>query len=121
MKSSAPSLPSPPARQGGGLVAQDFANLVGSPDEELALFAFADGILGAVEPSGRVGHFADNVVQDFFGNGAEEVIAGDLLVLLPYLGNHPDSSLISPEMDSDCSPFCPSPQPPMVALVSDSG
>jgi hypothetical protein len=39
-----PSRP-PPARQGGGLVAQDHAKLVGSPAKEPTLFALATGVL----------------------------------------------------------------------------
>ena len=54
------------------------ADLVRRPDEELALFAFAVGILRAVEPSGRVGHLADHIVQDLFGDGPKELVARDL-------------------------------------------
>ena len=36
--------------EGLGLVAQDFLDLAGCPDEELALFALTVGVLGGIEP-----------------------------------------------------------------------
>jgi hypothetical protein len=64
--------------QGGGLVAQDLADLLRCPDKELALFALAVGVLGAVKPSGRIKHFSHNVVQNLVGDGSEKLVAAHL-------------------------------------------
>jgi hypothetical protein len=50
------------SREGICLVAQDFLDLAGCPDEELALFAFTVGILCRVEPARWICHLGDHVV-----------------------------------------------------------
>ena len=65
--------------EGLGLVAQDFLDLAGCPDEELALFAFAVGVLRAVKSPGGIRHLPHNIVQDFLRDGAEERVAGHRL------------------------------------------
>ena len=65
MKSSA----SPPSTIG---------DLVRRLDRELALFAFAIGILRGVEASRRVSHVPCDIVEDFLCDGAEELVAGHL-------------------------------------------
>jgi hypothetical protein len=59
-------------------VAEYGSDLDGCPDKELAFHAFAVGVLGAIRPSGRIKHFADNIVQDLLRDGAEELVARDL-------------------------------------------
>ncbi len=62
------------ARQGG--IAEDRADLVGRPDEELALDALRVGVLGRVEAAGRVGHLAPDVVEGLLGDAPVERLAG---------------------------------------------
>jgi hypothetical protein len=60
------------------LAVEDLANLVRRPDKELALLALAVGVLRRIETSLRIEHFPHDIVQDFLGDGAEELVAGDL-------------------------------------------
>ena len=48
------------------------------PDEELAFFSLAVGVLRGVEAAGRAGHLPHDVVQDLLGDGAVERLAGHL-------------------------------------------
>jgi hypothetical protein len=67
------------SHQGIRFLAQNPADLVWYPDKEPALFTLAAGILGGIEPAGRVGHFTHDVVQDLLRGGTEELVAGDRL------------------------------------------
>ena len=60
------------------LVAQDGPDLVGGPDKVLALLALAVGVLGGVKAAVGIQHLAHYIIQDLFGDGAEERIAGHL-------------------------------------------
>jgi hypothetical protein len=58
---------------------QILADLVSHPDKELDFFALAVGVLNAIESSRLVKYLAHDIVEDFLGDGAEELVAGDLL------------------------------------------
>ena len=51
-------------------------DLVGSPDKELALFTFAIGILRGIEPTLRVRHFTDDVVENLLNDPSIQRISG---------------------------------------------
>ncbi len=53
-------------------------DLVGRPDVELALDAFAIGILAAIETAAFVAHFKQDVVEGFLGDSAVQLVARDL-------------------------------------------
>ena len=62
-------------------VAQDGAQLLGCPDEELALFPFAVGVLGRVETALGVGHLSQHVVQGFLRDAAVKPTAGNQMAV----------------------------------------
>jgi hypothetical protein len=74
--------------EGVGFLAKSLTDLVRRPDEELALLALAAsvpaakrsgiGILGRIESSVKIEHFAHHVVQNLLGDGLEELVAGHL-------------------------------------------
>ena len=61
--------PVPSGHRGVGL-AQHLPQLVGSPDEELALVALGVGVGRGVEAAGRIGHLAEQVVERLLRDAA---------------------------------------------------
>ena len=61
-----------------GESSQHLPYLVRRLHKELALLALAVGVLRAVEFSSGIEHFPHDIVEDLFGDGPEELIAGDL-------------------------------------------
>ena len=53
--------------------------MAGGPDEELALFSLAVGVLGRVEAAEGVGHLTQHVVQGLFGYAPVESLPGGLV------------------------------------------
>jgi hypothetical protein len=60
------------------IFAQDSSDLARRPDKEPTLLALAVGVLGGVEATLGTEQFTDHIVQDLLGDGAEELVAGDL-------------------------------------------
>jgi hypothetical protein len=52
------------------LWAEDRLDLIASPDVELPLHPLAVRVLARIEGAGRVGHFAEDVVESLFGHAA---------------------------------------------------
>jgi hypothetical protein len=122
-----------------GLVTEDIADLIRLPGKELALFAFAVGVLGGIEPGNAIGvawqlrpgpqllvvgaaanvrHFAHSIVENLFCDRAEKLVAGDLPgvevdVCLPA----PSSWALSYNMCSKCLAQSNTPRFPMTARL----
>ena len=62
-----------------GLFTQRGLEFLGGPDEKLALFTLAIGILGRVEPAPWVGHLSEHVIEGLFGYAAVQRAPGDLV------------------------------------------